>query len=46
MAAVYYDWDDKVVGLLKTCLDETDAKIVISSGWREFNNEENLDMGK
>ena len=42
VAAVYYDWDDNAVGLLKACLDETNAKIVISSGWREFNNEENL----
>ena len=42
VAAVYYDWDGKAVGLLKTCLDETGAKIVISSGWRDFNNEENL----
>ena len=42
VAAVYYDWDDKAVRLLKSCLDETHAKTVISSGWRDFNNEEQL----
>lgn len=42
VAAVYYDWDDKAVRLLSSCLDETNAKIVISSGWRDFNNEEQL----
>lgn len=42
VAAVYYDWDHKAVKLLKDCLDETNAKIVISSGWREYNNEDKL----
>ena len=42
IGAVYYDWDDKAVQLLKDCLDEVNAKIVISSGWRDFNNEEKL----
>lgn len=42
IGAVYYDWDDKAIQLLKDCLDEASAKIVISSGWRDFNNEEKL----
>lgn len=42
IGAVYYDWDDKAIQLLKDCLDEASAKIVISSGWRDFKNEEKL----
>ena len=42
VAVVYYDWDEKAVRLLRDCLDKTGAKIVISSGWRDFNNEEKL----
>ena len=32
VAAVYYDWDEKAVRLLRDCLDKTGAKIVISIG--------------
>ena len=34
VAAVYYDWDERAVARLKYILDETTAKIIISSDWR------------
>jgi len=35
VAAVYYDWDLSAIKELKRVLDETKARIVISSSWRE-----------
>jgi len=35
VAAVYYDWDKEAVAQLKRVLDETGAKIVLSSNWRD-----------
>ena len=32
--AVYYDWEECAVDRLKHILDETNSKIIISSGWR------------
>ena len=34
VAAVYYDWDKTAVALLKTVLEYSNAKIVLSSDWR------------
>jgi hypothetical protein len=34
--AVYYDWDKEAVTLIKKILDESGAKIVLSSDWRFF----------
>lgn len=36
VAAVYYDWNLEAVSYLKRVLDETGAKIVLSSSWREM----------
>ena len=35
VAAVYCDWDKEAIATLKHILDETGAKIVVSSDWRE-----------
>ena len=35
VAAVYYDWDKPSVERLRHILDSTDARIVLSSDWRE-----------
>ena len=32
--SVYYEWHKSAVGRLKKILDETDAKIIISSDWK------------
>ena len=36
VAAVYCDWDKEAIATLKHILDETGAKIVISSDWRNI----------
>lgn len=36
VAAVYFDWDKQSVENLRRILDETGARIVISSDWREW----------
>ena len=36
VAAVYHDWDKKAIATLKHILDETGAKIVVSSDWRNI----------
>ena len=38
LGAIYYDWNKKSVKLLKQLCDKTNAKIVISSSWREYSN--------
>ena len=35
IAAVYYDWLPKTVEIIKDILDNTGAKIILSSDWRE-----------
>lgn len=35
IAAVYYDWRPEIVDRLRQILESTDAKIVLSSDWRE-----------
>ena len=42
VCAVYYDWDINAVRLLKECIQETGAEIAVSSGWRDFNDEERM----
>ena len=44
IAAVYYDWDQEAVANLKALCDQTPAKIVISSAWREFSTLEELKL--
>ncbi|MDR0548685.1 MAG: hypothetical protein LBI10_04635 [Deltaproteobacteria bacterium] len=39
VAAVYYDWNKQSVSLLKDILNQTGAKIVLSSDWRIFGKE-------
>lgn len=36
LAAVFYDWDPDAVERLRYALDVLDARIVLSSNWREF----------
>jgi hypothetical protein len=36
LGAVYYDWDKPAVERLRNILDTTDAKIVLSSSWRDM----------
>lgn len=36
LAAVFYDWDSDAVERLRYALDVLDARIVLSSNWREF----------
>jgi len=38
LGAIYYDWDKEAVSLLKQLCEKTDAKIVISSNWKDFAN--------
>ena len=44
IAAVYYDWDKEALGELKRILDTTGAKIVVSSSWRDENNDRMRDF--
>lgn len=39
VAAVYWDWSQEAVELLREVLEKTGAKIVLSSDWRERGNE-------
>lgn len=39
VAAVYWDWNPKAVHLLHHVIEETGAKIVLSTDWRERGNE-------
>lgn len=39
VCAAYYDWDDIAIGYLKEFLNKESAYIVVSSGWKEYNNE-------
>ncbi len=39
IAAVYWDWNPDAVRLLHQVIDETGAKIVLSTDWRERGNE-------
>ena len=36
VAAAYYDWDYSAVNTLRYILEQTDAKIVVSSDWRDI----------
>ena len=36
VSAVYYDWDHQAIDRLKYILDKCDAKIIISSDWRNI----------
>lgn len=38
ICAVYYDWNKDAVNRLKTILDYTESKIIISSNWKDKNN--------
>ena len=40
VAAVYYDWHPEAVARLKSLLEEFDAKIVLSSDWRDDRSRE------
>ena len=42
VAACYCDWDKSAVNRIKRILDETGAKIVISSDWRRTNKPEKM----
>lgn len=37
VCAVWYDWDPVAIRLLKKLLDDTGARLVISSDWRRWN---------
>ena len=39
VCAVLLDWDSEAVANLKNILDETGAEIVVSSDWRDFNED-------
>ena len=39
VAAVYCDWNKRAVQLLKDCMNQTGAKIILSSDWRETKDE-------
>jgi len=38
LAAAYCDWEEDAVEYLRALLEKTDARIVISSDWRSFND--------
>ena len=38
LGAIYYDWFKESVELLRQLCDKTNAKIVISSNWREYSD--------
>jgi hypothetical protein len=42
LGAIYYDWDKEAVSLLKQLCEKTDAKIVISSNWKDFSDSARL----
>ena len=44
VSAVYYDWDKRAISELKRILDTTGAKIVLSSSWRDENNDRMRDF--
>jgi hypothetical protein len=46
VAAVYWDWDKKAVGELKRILNETGAKIVLSSDWKGETMDRMIDFFK
>ncbi|ETR72263.1 MAG: hypothetical protein OMM_01855 [Candidatus Magnetoglobus multicellularis str. Araruama] len=44
LAAAYCDWDEEAVENLRTLVEQTNAKIVISSDWRSFNDTEKMKL--
>lgn len=42
VCAAYYDWDDVAIGILKKIIKESNCKIIVHSGWIEFNNLDQL----
>ena len=42
VCAAFYDWDDSAIGFIKKLVYEYSFKIVFSTGWREYNNLEQL----
>lgn len=38
VCAAYYDWDEIAIGMLTKILRITDSYVVIHSGWKEYNN--------